>query len=187
MKAINEELRNQLKVYQKTEITEHHIYMKLAQSTKNPGNRRILEEIAQDELKHCEYWREYTQEELAPNRIKVWMYYLISRVLGITFGIKLMEMGEEDAQDNYEQLVESIPDIDTLIEDENEHERVLLNLLDEERLRYMGSIVLGYILTPSTTNKIRFAEKPLIIGLPPPNWLFCINTSPESFKRSAEV
>ena len=36
-----------------------------------------------------------------------------------------------------------IPDIDTLIEDENEHERVLLNLLDEERLRYMGSIVLG--------------------------------------------
>ena len=141
--AINDELRNQLKVYQRTEITEHHIYMKLAQSTKRPENRRVIKEIAQDELKHYKYWREYTQEDIEPDRIRIWMYYLISRVLGITFGIKLMEMGEEDAQDNYEQLVESIDDIDTLIQDENEHERVLLNLLDEERLRYMGSIVLG--------------------------------------------
>lgn len=141
--AIDNELRNQLKTYQKNEITEHHIYMKLSQSTKSSENRRVLEEIAQDELKHSKYWREYTQEDIEPDMTKVWMYYLISRVFGITFGIKLMEMGEEDAQDNYEQLVESIPDIDALIQDENEHERELLNLLDEERLRYIGSIVLG--------------------------------------------
>lgn len=141
--AINNGLRNQLKLYQKTEITEHQIYMKLAQSTKSSENRRVLEEIAQDELKHYEYWREYTQEDIEPDRMKIWMYYLISRVFGITFGIKLMEMGEEDAQDHYEQLVESIPDIDALIQDESEHESVLLNLIDEERLRYMGSIVLG--------------------------------------------
>ncbi len=141
--AINNELRNLLWVYQKNEITEHHIYMKLAQSTKNSENRRVLEEIAQDELKHYKYWRKYMQEDIEPDRVKVWMYYLISRILGITFGIKLMEMGEEDAQDNYEQLAKSIPDIDALIQDENEHERVLLNLLDEERLRYVGSIVLG--------------------------------------------
>lgn len=141
--AIDDELRNQIKLYQRTEITEHHIYMKLAQSTRSSENRRVLEEIAQDELKHYKYWREYTQVDIKPERMKVWVYYLISRVLGITFGIKLMEMGEEDAQDNYEQLVESIPDIDALIQDENEHESLLLNLLDEERLRYMGSIVLG--------------------------------------------
>ena len=141
--AINNELRNQLKVYQKTEMTEHHIYMKIAQSTKSSANRRVLEEIAHDELRHYEYWREYTQEDIEPDRMKIWLYYLISRVFGITFGIKLMEMGEEDAQDNYEQLVESIPDIDALIQDESEHERALFNLLDEERLRYMGSIVLG--------------------------------------------
>lgn len=141
--AIDNDLRNQLKVYQKTEITEHHIYMKLAQSTKDSENRRILDLIAQDELKHYQYWHKYTQEDIEPGRIKVWMYYLISRVFGLTFGIKLMEMGEEDAQDNYEQLVGSIPDIDALIQDENEHERVLLNLIDEERLRYIGSIVLG--------------------------------------------
>ena len=120
--AINNELRNQLKVYQKTEMTEHHIYMKIAQSTKSSANRRVLEEIAHDELRHYEYWREYTQEDIEPDRMKIWLYYLISRVFGITFGIKLMEMGEEDAQDNYEQLVESIPDIDALIQDESEHE-----------------------------------------------------------------
>jgi VIT1/CCC1 family predicted Fe2+/Mn2+ transporter len=141
--AIDNDLRNQLKVYQKTEITEHHIYMKLAQSTKDSENKRVIEQIAQDELKHYQYWCGYTQEDIEPDRLKVWMYYLISRVFGLTFGIRLMEMGEEDAQDNYEQLVGAIPDIDVLIQDENEHERALLNLIDEERLRYIGSIVLG--------------------------------------------
>lgn len=141
--AIDNELRDQLKAYQKTEITEHHIYMKLAQSTKDSENRRVMEQIAQDELKHYQYWREYTQEDIEPDRIKIWIYYLVSRVFGLTFGIKLMEIGEEDAQDNYEQLIGSVPDIDILIHDENEHEKVLLNLLDEELLRYIGSIVLG--------------------------------------------
>ncbi len=141
--AIDNELRDQLKAYQKTEITEHHIYMKLAQSTKDSENRRVMEQIAQDELKHYQYWREYTQEDIEPDGIKIWIYYLVSRVFGLTFGIKLMEIGEEDAQDNYEQLIGSVPDIDVLIHDENEHEKVLLNLLDEELLRYIGSIVLG--------------------------------------------
>ena len=96
--AIDNDLRNQLSVYQRTEITEHHIYMKLAQSTKDSENKRVMEQIAQDELRHYQYWGGYTQEDIEPNRIKVWMYYLISRVFGLTFGIKLMEMGEEDAE-----------------------------------------------------------------------------------------
>jgi VIT1/CCC1 family predicted Fe2+/Mn2+ transporter len=143
MMAISNGLRDQLKVFQKNEITEHHIYMRLARSTKISENKRILEEIAGDELDHYRRWREYTQQDVRPDRLKIWMYYFISRIFGITFGIKLMEMGEEDAQDHYEQLQGSIPDLDAIIQDENEHEHKLINLIDEERLRYMGSIVLG--------------------------------------------
>jgi VIT1/CCC1 family predicted Fe2+/Mn2+ transporter len=54
-----------------------------------------------------------------------------------------MERSEEDAQDNYEQLREAIPEAEAIIRDENEHEDALIQLLDEERLRYVGSIVLG--------------------------------------------
>jgi VIT1/CCC1 family predicted Fe2+/Mn2+ transporter len=141
--SISEELRQKLLAYQKNEITEHHIYRRLARIVRSPENRRILEEIAEDELRHYGEWRTHTQQDVAPDRLSIWKYYLISRVFGFTFGVKLMERGEEDAQDSYEELREVIPEAKTIIREENQHETALLQLLDEERLRYTGSMVLG--------------------------------------------
>lgn len=140
---IGKELQEQLLVYQKNEITEHHIYKKLARTVKSSEDRTILEKIADDELRHYQEWRTYTQKDVKPDTTKIWKYYLISRILGFTFGIKLMEKGEEIAQDDYEQLRLTIQQAEAIIRDENDHENALIKLLDEERLRYMGSIVLG--------------------------------------------
>jgi VIT1/CCC1 family predicted Fe2+/Mn2+ transporter len=71
------------------------------------------------------------------------MYFLIAKILGITFGIKLMEKGEEKAQTTYEKISEVVPSAKEIVEDEDKHELELINMLDEERLRYVGSIVLG--------------------------------------------
>ena len=68
---------------------------------------------------------------------------MISRVFGITFGLKLMERGEEQAQVVYEEISKSIPAAKDIARDENEHETQLLDLIDEERLRYIGAIVRG--------------------------------------------
>jgi VIT1/CCC1 family predicted Fe2+/Mn2+ transporter len=141
--AINKEMRQKLLAYQKNEITEHHIYTMLAKAVKSPENRRVLEEIANDELRHYGDWRTHTQQDVKPDKLKIWKYYLISRILGFTFGVKLMERGEEAAQDSYEQLRGTIQEAEAILRDENEHEAALLELLDEERLRYTGSIVLG--------------------------------------------
>jgi len=141
--SISDEIRQRLMVYQKNEITEHHIYRKLATKVRSPENRRILENIADDELRHYREWRTHTQQDVEPDRLRIWKYYLISRVFGFTFGVKLMERGEESAQDSYEQLREIIPEAEAIVRDENEHETALLRLLDEERLRYTGSMVLG--------------------------------------------
>ena len=141
--AISQEIRQKLLAYQKYEITEHHIYRMLAKAVKSPENSQVLEKIADDELRHYRDWRTYTQQDVKPDKLKIWQYYGISRVFGFTFGVKLMERGEEDAQDSYEQLRGTIPEADAILRDENEHEAALLELLDEERLRYMGSIVLG--------------------------------------------
>ncbi len=140
---ISPELRQQLLVFQRNEITENQIYTRLAQVIKVLQNRQILEGIAKDELGHYHLWKKYTQQDVKPNRIKVWFYYLTSRLFGYTFGIKLMERGEEDAQSKYQQLKGKIEEIDEFLEDENEHEQALIGMLDEESLRYAGSIVLG--------------------------------------------
>jgi hypothetical protein len=104
---LDEQLRQQQTLFQRNEITEHHIYTKLA-GTVNPENSQVLEQIADDELRHYREWSKYTQKEVAPDKLKVWLYYGISRVLGFTFGIKLMERGEEKAESNYKHLRQRI-------------------------------------------------------------------------------
>ena len=140
---ITDEMRQQLLTFQKNEITEYHIYKRLAKIVRPQENRQILDRIADDERRHYDQWRVYTQQEVAPDRLSIWAYYLISRVFGFTFGVKLMERGEEDAQDSYEQLRQVIPQAEAIVREENQHETALLQMLDEERLRYTGSMVLG--------------------------------------------
>ncbi len=127
---------------QKNEITEYHIYKKLAKSTKDPHNQKILNQIAEDELKHYSFWNQYTQREVSPSR-KKWFYYFIARIFGLTFGIRLMELGEGQAQVFYTTIIKFIPEAQSIIEDEEAHEKELISLIDEELLDYIGSIVLG--------------------------------------------
>jgi VIT1/CCC1 family predicted Fe2+/Mn2+ transporter len=136
-------VRQKLLTYQRNEITEHHIYERLAQAIDSPENSQILRDIADDELRHYHDWRQYTQEDVAPDRWRIWWYYAISRVFGFTFGVKLMERGEEGAQENYAEVQDEIPEAARIAREENDHEEALLEMLDEERLQYTGSIVLG--------------------------------------------
>lgn len=141
--ALSPEIRQELLRAQKTEITEYHVYKNIAKLMPEEENRRLVEEIGADEKRHYEIWKGYTGKDVSPNRFQIWLYTAISRVLGFTFGFKLMELGEEKAQVNYEKIADDIPEAREVIKDEDEHEDKLLNMLDEENLIYAGSVVLG--------------------------------------------
>jgi VIT1/CCC1 family predicted Fe2+/Mn2+ transporter len=128
---------------QKGEMTEYFIYQKLAGSVKNPHNKEILQRIAKDEMGHHNLWQRYTGEKAQPSRLKTWLYYYISRIFGLTFGIKLMELGEGQAQVAYNEIARFIPVASNIVRDENRHERQLISMIDEERLRYTADIVRG--------------------------------------------
>ncbi len=140
---ITAELRQRLLVAQRNEITEHNIYTRIAASLPKEENRRVLEQIAADELRHYNEWKKFTGQDVAPNWLFVWFYVLVARLFGFTFGVKLMEQGEEGAQVNYAEIAKTIPAAVKIHQDEEEHEEKLLGMLDEERLRYAGSVVLG--------------------------------------------
>jgi VIT1/CCC1 family predicted Fe2+/Mn2+ transporter len=140
---LSESVRKQVLGFQQTEITEHHIYKRLAKKINSPENAKIIEKIAEDELRHYNGWKKYTNQDVQPRWFSVWFYYLISIVFGFTFGIKLMERGEENAQENYARISNAIPEATKFQHEEDVHEEELINMLDEERLRYAGSIVLG--------------------------------------------
>jgi VIT1/CCC1 family predicted Fe2+/Mn2+ transporter len=128
---------------QKGEITEHHIYTRIAEGTGDARNREVLTRIARDELGHYTLWKKYTQQDVAPDTLRIWFYYLIARVFGMTFAIKLMEGVEKRAQGYDQALVDQIPEIQVILTNEETHERELIALIDEERLKYVGSVVLG--------------------------------------------
>jgi len=136
-------LRQRLLTAQQDEITEHHVYVRIAASLPQAENRRVLEKIAAEELLHYKGWKEYTGIEVSPQWHLVWFYVLVARLLGFTFSVKLMERGETSAQLNYAEIAKDIPAASKIYQDEERHEAQLLEMLDEERLRYAGSVVLG--------------------------------------------
>jgi len=142
-KPISPEIRQQLIYAQREEITEHFIYSKLAEQTNDAENKKVLTQIAADELKHYKLWSSYTNKEVSPSQWEIWKYFWISKIFGLTFGLKLMEKGEEKAQINYGLIASEIPEALEVADDENQHEKELIGLIQEEHLKYMGSIVLG--------------------------------------------
>jgi VIT1/CCC1 family predicted Fe2+/Mn2+ transporter len=140
---LSQDLLPKLLAAQQNEITEHHIYTRLASTLPDPENRKVMEQIAADELHHYNEWKKYTGQDVQQNRLMMWFYYLVSRVFGFTFGIKLMEKGEDSAQVNYAEIARHIPEAAVIQQDETRHEEQLIGMLDEERLRYAGSVVLG--------------------------------------------
>jgi vacuolar iron transporter family protein len=128
---------------QQGEITEHHIYKKIASAQKDPHNRAVLERISQQELGHYAIWKGYTHQDVAPATLRIWFYYLTARIFGITFAIKLLENVEKRAQGYDQALLDKIPETRQILINEQNHERELIALIDEERLKYVGSIVLG--------------------------------------------
>ena len=128
---------------QQSELTESVIYKKIAGFAKGEENRKTLLRLSREEKAHYQIWMKYTDTEMKPEGWKVFKYTLIARVLGFTFAVKLMERGEEAAQDEYALLAEEIPESITIRQQEEEHEKALLAMLDEEQLQYVGSMVLG--------------------------------------------
>ena len=128
---------------QQNELTESVIYEKIAAFAKGEENRQTLLRLSREERAHYEIWKKYTGIEMKPQSGKVLKFTLLARVLGFTFAVKLMEEGEENAQEEYALLAEAVPESVQIRSQEEEHEQTLLGMLDEERLQYVGSMVLG--------------------------------------------
>lgn len=142
-KQLSEKALEIIKKMQQNELTESVIYSEIAKFAKGDENKETLRRLAREEKAHYEIWKSYTDIEMKPNKLKVFWYKLMARILGFTFTVKLMESGEEAAQDEYALLAEEVPESTHIREQEIEHEEALLEMLDEERLQYVGSMVLG--------------------------------------------
>ncbi|MGQ9844735.1 MAG: VIT1/CCC1 transporter family protein [Caldisericia bacterium] len=133
--------------FQKFEKTEHLFYKILSKRAKGQ-NRGVLEKISIDEIKHYNILKNFTQLEIKESKLLLLKNIVLTNIFGLVFGIKLMENGESRAQRNYENLINNLDENEKeifkkVLLDENKHENDLLTLIDEEKVNFIGSIVLG--------------------------------------------
>jgi len=140
---VDARIRESLLRKQIVERTEQAIYSRLARSAGSDANAEVLNRIARDEGAHAGLLARYTGEDPGPRRILVLAYSWLARVFGLTFALRLMERGEQSARDGYRAVAPDYPDLARLAEDEEAHEQALLDLIEEERLKYASSVVLG--------------------------------------------
>jgi len=137
------EWKKKLMSAQRAEITEYHIYTQLADRTKDDNNAAVLRRIGNEEKKHADYWKMKTGVDVQPNGWKIFKTVTMARFLGLSFVLKQMEKSEGTGSKAYDDLANDFPETKMISEDEKRHEKDLLNMLDEEGLKYVGSIVLG--------------------------------------------
>ena len=140
---MNAEWKKKLISAQRAEITEYHIYTQLADRTKDENNAAVLRRIGNEEKKHADYWKTKTGVDVQPNGWKIFKTVTMARFLGLSFVLKQMEKSEGTGSKAYDDLANDFPETKMISEDEKRHEKELLNMLDEEGLKYVGSIVLG--------------------------------------------
>ncbi len=122
------------------EITEYELYRKLAKTVKEPQNREVLTHIAKDELRYYTQLKEVTGQDVPLNAIELRVYYWIARIFGVVFMMKLRDFA---IRRRYNSLAGTFPEVASDATQEMGHIATLRDAMDEERLRYMGALVLG--------------------------------------------
>lgn len=128
---------------QKDEETGAAMYAFMAGREKNPENKRLLMQMAQDEKMHAAVWRALTGKDLRPPVWRLLFLKVLTVLMGFTFVVKTMQKQERFAVSDYEGLIAVLPQAAKMLEDERRHEKDLYGMLDEERLHYVGAMVLG--------------------------------------------
>ncbi len=140
---ISPELMATIRKAQVDEETGAIMYAFMAQREKNGKNKELLQQMATDEKIHAETWRNYTGEQLKPKKGKILWLKLVTVILGFTFVLKTLEKDEQFAEEAYLKMSKELPEARAILADERRHEAELTEMLDEERLQYVGSMVLG--------------------------------------------
>ena len=139
MSTLNKNILNQ----QRNELNAHYIYTDLAKFSIDPHNKAILEKIAEDELHHYLFLKNITGADIKPSLFNIKRFVMLSKIFGLSFGLRLLEKEESQTADFYESLEKDYPEIAKIKEDEIRHEVELIGILKDKRLDYAGAIVLG--------------------------------------------
>ena len=123
------------------------IYSYLAATEKDPKKAEQLKRIADQERRHFEFWKRFV--ECQPPKVNLRKVKILRKIFGTHFLLKLMEKNEEKAIFCYKRLLNEVKDeelkkeIEEILKDELEHEKELIEGVEDIRVKYLGYVALG--------------------------------------------
>lgn len=99
--------------------------------------------MSSDEKAHAAVWKGITGEDVVPKRNHILFLKILTVIFGFTFVVKMMQKDERVGRERYGMMCHELPQAARMLEEERSHENILYNMLDEERLHYVGAMVLG--------------------------------------------
>jgi VIT1/CCC1 family predicted Fe2+/Mn2+ transporter len=131
------------------EFTDHTVYSTLARREKNPEFKKALQELADSEQVHLDFWKRYAPDFVPRvGRLKLNIILFLRFFLGLTFTLKFLERHEDTVIRRYRSVEHLIPEsdkrmFDRMLDDEEHHENYLMGEVHENRVKYISFVVLG--------------------------------------------
>lgn len=125
------------------------IYRELAKRESVPEFRAILEQLIKHEEGDYAFWLKLAERKhFRVNPLEVYFYVFTRKIFGLTFTAKLVELRERDAIHKYRDYAANVGDplrgqIEEIMVHEKDHERHMINQIKEDKVRFIGSIILG--------------------------------------------
>lgn len=132
------------------EYLDFTLYDRLSKRVRdNSSFADALGQLSATERRHFEFWRRYLPgEEPKFSRAKLFLVLFFYRVFGITFAVRYLERHESRTINEYKSVEPLVPegdraDFDSMIRDEEEHEREFSRRVESSSVRYISFVVLG--------------------------------------------
>ena len=131
------------------EYKSYVTYKELARVETAPFFRKVLRELVKHEEHDYTFWQKFAiNKEPEVSRFFIVFLKLMRKILGLTFTVKFLEANERRAIRNY-IAYSKIADpkmrktIKRILRHELRHEKRLINSIQEEKVKFVSSIILG--------------------------------------------
>jgi VIT1/CCC1 family predicted Fe2+/Mn2+ transporter len=133
------------------EFLDTQVYDALAKRETDPDRKKLLLRLKEMEGEHHRFLGELIGETVPPlalSRLIVFFFIAIRKILGLTFTLKLLEIHEHKVVAGYRRWASSIPEPykerwEKILAEEEEHEKAMMDEIEEAVVRYLGFIALG--------------------------------------------
>lgn len=135
--------------FARNEYRDYVVYRELAKTEPVAEFKKILEKLVHHEWDDYQFWlKSSTVKTHRVSVVHIWALRLMRRLLGLTFTAKFLELHEKEAVRNYAALIAQAdaalrPKLEEIVAHEMHHERELIGQIHEERVKFLGSVVLG--------------------------------------------